>query len=239
MSRATGEFIAISDQDDIWFANKLEKQIECIGNHDICISCYYTDPEYSDALKKLCIPIYDIETMLFFCNTLGHTMLIRKSLLQHVSLPSPVSYDYWIAVCSHSRNGIVCTKEALNWHRIHEESATGLVNAQRDIKSLLKPYFKGAVCLNRLWHNENWKCFVAYIRNLSEKKQMQCAYELSSTLLKTNIWGLFQLCCLTFKYRRVLYPGAAKSFLFYVRAFCFPFIWAYHRQLSFSISSRW
>ena len=240
MARASGEFIAIADQDDIWFTNKLEKQIECIGNYDICISCYYTDPEYSYELNKLSIPTYDIEIMLFFCNTLGHTMLIRKSLLQLVELPSPVSYDYWIAVCSHSRNGIVCTKEALNWHRIHGKSATGLVNAQHDTKSRIKPYFKGIVCLNRLWHNANWKYFVTYIRDLSEKNpQMQCAHELSVALLKTNIFGLFQLCCLSFKYRKILYPGATKSFLFYIRAFCFPFIWAYHRQLNFDISSRW
>lgn len=240
MSRATGEFIAISDQDDIWFSNKLEKQIERIGNYDVCISCYYTDPEYSNVLKKLCKPIYDIEIMLFFCNTLGHTMLIRKSLLQHIGLPSPVSYDYWIAVCSYARNGIVCTEEALNWHRIHGESATGLVNAQRDMKSLIKPYLKGTVCLNRLWHNESWKRFVAYIRDLSAKNpQMRCAHRLSMALLKTNIFGLFQLCCLTFKYRKVLYPNSAKGLLFYIRAFCFPFIWAYHRQLSFRVSSQW
>ena len=36
ISRATGEYIAISDQDDIWELNKIEKQIDCIGDHLFC-----------------------------------------------------------------------------------------------------------------------------------------------------------------------------------------------------------
>ena len=38
--KATGDYVAISDQDDVWFPEKLEKQVLAIGNHDICGSNY-------------------------------------------------------------------------------------------------------------------------------------------------------------------------------------------------------
>lgn len=34
--KATGDFVAFSDQDDVWFPTKIEKQVAAIGNHDIC-----------------------------------------------------------------------------------------------------------------------------------------------------------------------------------------------------------
>ncbi len=36
INRATGDYIAISDQDDIWELDKIEKQINRIGNHLFC-----------------------------------------------------------------------------------------------------------------------------------------------------------------------------------------------------------
>ena len=36
--KATGDYVAISDQDDIWFPEKIEKQVQAIGDHDICCS---------------------------------------------------------------------------------------------------------------------------------------------------------------------------------------------------------
>lgn len=35
--RATGDFIALSDQDDIWFKDKLERQVAAIGNCDLLL----------------------------------------------------------------------------------------------------------------------------------------------------------------------------------------------------------
>lgn len=38
--RSTGEFVAFSDQDDVWYPEKISKQVAAIGDHDICFSCY-------------------------------------------------------------------------------------------------------------------------------------------------------------------------------------------------------
>ena len=34
--RATSDFIAIADQDDVWYPAKIEKQVAAIGDKDIC-----------------------------------------------------------------------------------------------------------------------------------------------------------------------------------------------------------
>lgn len=38
--RATADFVAISDQDDVWFADKIARQVEAIGGHNICFSAH-------------------------------------------------------------------------------------------------------------------------------------------------------------------------------------------------------
>ena len=41
--RATGDFVAISDQDDVWYPQKIERQIAAIGSCDICSTAYHVD----------------------------------------------------------------------------------------------------------------------------------------------------------------------------------------------------
>lgn len=36
VKRAKSDFIAIADQDDIWYSEKIAKQVTAIGDHDIC-----------------------------------------------------------------------------------------------------------------------------------------------------------------------------------------------------------
>ena len=234
MKRATGEFIAISDQDDIWLANKLEKQIERIEKHDICFSAYYFDNVYSNNLKQIRIPIYNIESQIFGNYVPGHTMLIKRSLINKINLPAPVCYDYWLAICAHFHNGIIRLNEPLNWRRLHNMSATALINQKRNMSSLLAPYFQGAIYLNKLRHNANWRHFISYIHKQSSKdSRFQLTYTLSKLLLKNNFFNLLKLCFLSLKYKDLIYPKPSKGFLSYFRAFFFPFIYAYHHHSDF------
>ncbi|WP_251621076.1 glycosyltransferase [Odoribacter lunatus] len=233
MERATGEYIAISDQDDIWLANKLEKQIEHIGKHDICFSAYYVDDVYSDNLKQIRIPIYNIESQIFGNYIAGHTMLIRKDLIQKVNLPAPVCYDYWLAICAHFHHGIIQIDEPLNWRRLHKLSATALINQKHNTPNFFTPYFQGIIYLNKLRHNENWHYFLSYIYNQSQQSSLQLTQSLYKYLMKNNIFALFHLCYLCLIYKNLIYPQSSKGPLSYFRAFFFPFIYAYHHHWDF------
>lgn len=57
LKKATGDFIAIADQDDIWYPEKIAKQVQAIGTHDLCISGYHTDSTYQEGqMKKQSFP---------------------------------------------------------------------------------------------------------------------------------------------------------------------------------------
>lgn len=79
--RATGDFIALSDQDDIWFKDKLERQVAAIGNCDICCSPH----AYGTIYKGLVVNNYpyNVERLLFFSNVCGHTMICRRDFVQN------------------------------------------------------------------------------------------------------------------------------------------------------------
>lgn len=85
MAQATGEFIAPSDQDDIWVDTKLETQIHSIGS--ALLSAGQTKPFTDDALQTPIHwdsrrPNYSLERMIYLGCLAGHTFLLRRELLE-------------------------------------------------------------------------------------------------------------------------------------------------------------
>ena len=72
--RATGEYIAISDQDDVWFPEKIEFQVKTIGNHSLCGSYLVAGAslETASVWEYQC----SFERTLFD-NMIGHTFLCQ------------------------------------------------------------------------------------------------------------------------------------------------------------------
>lgn len=87
MRRATGDFIAISDQDDIWMPDKLEVQTAAIGDRLMCVArsipfCSQGDREVTlhyDKRKPNC----NIVRMMY-ASMNGHCTLFRRELLDHI-----------------------------------------------------------------------------------------------------------------------------------------------------------
>lgn len=96
--KATGDFVAFSDQDDVWFPTKIEKQVAAIGNHDICFSTHLrgADREHTHLVN----PQYSLEALLF-CGFAGHTMLLRREFIQTSEYWLPnIMYDWSLAICA-------------------------------------------------------------------------------------------------------------------------------------------
>ena len=132
--RAKGEFIAISDQDDIWQLDKIEKQLEAIGDK----VAVFTDSLLIDSsgvpigLTVLqSIRLKDWENCTQLLNLLyknvvsGHSMLFHRSLLA-VALPfsDDLIFDHHLALCAAICGGMVFYPEPLVNHRIHGENHT-------------------------------------------------------------------------------------------------------------------
>ncbi len=123
---AKGEYIAFLDDDDEWFPNKLEEQLEVIESHDN-IGLVYTGTHviYADeGVEYPSIPHAsgDLSVKILWANCVGSTttVMVRKSVLDKVGifdekLPALQDYDLWIRICQESRVGVV-SKELVNYY---------------------------------------------------------------------------------------------------------------------------
>lgn len=131
---ATGDFIAIADQDDIWEKTKIEKLLAKINEDpDIllvhCISARFEKfGKFHLKSHKLVNYLAGKDVRNFFLSNFisGHNMLLRRSLLEK-SLPFPgdVYYDWWLSAVASCNGKIEPVPEILVWHRMHDANATG------------------------------------------------------------------------------------------------------------------
>jgi len=147
VSLCDGEFIALSDQDDIWLPHKLTTLVQNIGdnilacsdaklidenNHVIAESFFkYANDPKNDRLTfpKLLIRNY----------VTGCTVLMKRDILQKAHpIPSDITYhDWWYGLIASTLNGIYVHKEALILYRQHDKNQIG-VNEDKPVSVLKK-----------------------------------------------------------------------------------------------------
>lgn len=94
--RATADLIAISDQDDVWMPKKIQKQVQAIGDYNLCFSAHLRGERMETA--HIVSSQYAPEALLF-AGIAGHTMLVRREFLQREEIwVDKFFYDWSIAV---------------------------------------------------------------------------------------------------------------------------------------------
>jgi len=146
LSSARGTYIAISDQDDIWQRDKIEKQMAVIDDK----IAVFTDSVLIDSVGVplgltvlQSIRLKDRGNCTRLLNLLyknvvsGHAMLFHRSLLA-VALPfsDELIFDHHLALCAAICGGLVFYPEPLVNHRIHGMNHTnaGLALAKDERK---------------------------------------------------------------------------------------------------------
>lgn len=143
-----GPLIALSDQDDIWLLDKIEKQVQAIGNNMLI----YHDSEFIDqqgnSLNKYMSDVMNLyrgdqpEVFLFFNCISGHSVLLKKELLDKM-LPFPDAYfhDWWMGYVATNTGSIDYLSEALVKYRQHENADTNILKRERKKrnKAAIKP----------------------------------------------------------------------------------------------------
>ncbi len=140
ISLCNGKFIALSDQDDIWYEEKIAKLVEDIENAMlICSDVVMIDTKRKIINKSwfkyqsIYIPskpfvFYEVVYQNF---ALGCTMLFKSELVKHI-LPIPedsLSHDWWIAANASFLGKIKVHKDPLMFKRKHN---TNVSVADRD-----------------------------------------------------------------------------------------------------------
>ncbi|CAM4145664.1 glycosyltransferase [Cytophagaceae bacterium 50C-KIRBA] len=132
MQLAQGEWIALSDQDDLWEKQKLSRLYQAIGPY----SMIYADSQLIDeAGNALPQKMSDLKNQIPYTSPLmytfgawapGHSMLFQKSILTRAfPFPHFVSHDYYIGFLATCFQGINYLPETLVHYRQHDQNAIG------------------------------------------------------------------------------------------------------------------
>jgi len=159
ISLAKGEYICTCDQDDLWFPEKIEKLLACIGDDDLV----YSDSQYilnkgeiidrflsSDAkIGNISGPL----SLLFFNVVSGHSMMFRKSLFERACpFPDNQYYDHWLAFNAAITGKVRFLDVPLQYYRQHESNVVAAKGFKKKPKEKPDEYEKRAVrtqCLER------------------------------------------------------------------------------------------
>lgn len=132
ISRATGDLIFLSDQDDVWMDNKVELMTKALETADLVVS----DAEIVDGQLNQISPshfeIYDVHTGFLYNLTktryVGACMAFRRTILKRL-LPFPekqalCAHDYWITVVGEAFYKVGLVRTPLIKYRRHGSNAS-------------------------------------------------------------------------------------------------------------------
>ena len=227
--RATGDYVAISDQDDVWYPQKIERQIAAIGSCDICSTAYHVDLIAGKLETKNYR--YNIERLLFFSYICGHTMLCRRSFVQDPdNWQDNMWYDWSLSLHASLGNGVVQVEEPMVWHRHHaDEMSVNVGNKYLAVgqHSSLYPYLHGLKEYRKLTHDDNRHTIYTHLLQVTTDGRFPLIHRFCNLLLKDDMLSILRLCRLCQKHRSKIYFNKPTNGLKgWLRGFFFPMIYS-------------
>ena len=141
ISLASGDFIAISDQDDIWETDKIKLLYENIQNNWLIFSNSKLMDHSGKLLGGQLLYNFSLQNKSFKAYllhnyTTGHTCLFRREFLPYLlPLPELGYYDWWMGFVALYHQKITFLDQALTQHRVHSGSVIQTVFADEKAKS--------------------------------------------------------------------------------------------------------
>lgn len=168
LSKVTSDYVALCDQDDIWYDNKLEVLTEFVLKYPGVVLFHHNEEilghegEYPEVPTNDHWKPYEGSSVgiLFLLNRVtGHRMMIKFSLLEKIlPIPDGIIYDWWISVVASTYGSVKYIPLRLMAYRPHEDSAyfsnldKQLDNVTNPIKTALK-HFKSIEGYNKYDRN--------------------------------------------------------------------------------------
>ena len=153
LKQASGEYIFLSDQDDVWLPGKVEEMLVALENHSLaCSDCFVVNSNLDIISSSLYRTTKKIKTGFWnnfvICNYIGCCMAFRRSLLDK-ALPFPkglICHDVWLGLVAEAFGTPVFINKQLIKYRRHSNNAS-----QTTIGSTLPLKEKIAYRLLMLW----------------------------------------------------------------------------------------
>lgn len=137
ISFCSGEYIALSDQDDVWTENHLQVLLENIGDNDLVGANAFLCDENAKTTGNDLLSCSKIDFLpqtkddwfffLLHSNIFqGAACLFRKTLVQKaLPIPEPVKFhDYWLALVAAAGNGVCYKNDCILYYRQHRKNIT-------------------------------------------------------------------------------------------------------------------
>lgn len=136
MKTCTSDIVFLSDQDDVWKANKIRTVVDRFSTsdkllltHDITITGHDTtdvvDESYFSSLRQSCIvPDFNVK---------GCALAYKKELIDVIGWPSSTgwTHDAWLCLLSSALGLRGFIGEPLMFHRIHGSNVSGILFTER------------------------------------------------------------------------------------------------------------
>ena len=236
LSRATGDYIAISDQDDIWESDKIAHQIEKIGDAMLCIgrSWYFTD-DGSFIHNDQRIPNYKLGQF-FFTGAPGHNILMKREILNllppDASVRKVAMYDGTYAFIAAAHCSLIYTDKVLVRHRRHKEAET-YKDFSRSLPGIGNFFYILRWCIKH-YHEAKPHSDIYVEARLELLRSLNCDNEISHTAirmmelhLKSGFWSKLRLGYLYSKNCNWLFKTEGFSLVKYIRGWLYPIMCLY------------
>lgn len=134
LSHATGDIIFLSDQDDVWTIEKVDKVLKAFEDSN-CMMVVHDADLIDGAGKQIGDSFYAVRNSgagilknIWKNSYIGCCMAFRKELLDY-ALPFPTSgtlHDQWLGLLAEQKGSVVFLEEKLLHYRRHEENVSGM-----------------------------------------------------------------------------------------------------------------
>lgn len=225
LHRATGDYIFISDQDDVWRHDKVDLMLRHIGGHSLIFSNSLlfreniSEPEGKRYPAGFC---FDDALLLLRSFACGHEYMFRRELLDTFDRAfrqePAISYDQLLLIAASADKGIVYTDECLDYWRRHKD-ATSLCDPD-SAPGVSKGF---ALALSSLFDSRRRNIAKRYFKavgNISFKEKG--TQHLVDNMAAGTVTGILR-CCLycAFNERRMFAP-AVTGLRAFVKCFFSP-----------------
>ena len=250
LHQATGEFIAICDQDDIWEPDKISCQVQAIGDKLMC-SCHSKPFSEDGAFAHFDsrMPNYRLYRLLFINEIPGHTILMRRSLLDMLPkegcdvMYQKRMYDIILALTAAAHDSIVFVDKALVLHRRYQSAATyssysgslpSVGNAARILMWSIGHYHK----MKKLTC-ERYTSQMVFLSKIRQPANI-CgdSIKFMKLLISNRFIDFVRLVHMCVKHRFEIFHTKGKDPINILRAMLFPFTSLYYCRFLLNLSDK-
>ncbi|MGE6197892.1 glycosyltransferase family 2 protein [Aeromonas media] len=164
LKKATGEFIFLADQDDVWLPGKVDKYLALFDSYDFIVSDCHVVDQYLNITSYSHFKMHQVRSG-FFINFIrpryiGACMAFRKNVLI-MALPFPgyqkyIAHDYWLSLIAESNFKVSILEEPYLLYRRHSNNtSTGGIKSKNTLYHKVLVRFITGMMLLRRWLKVN------------------------------------------------------------------------------------